>query len=147
MTAVVLPDSLTTIGEYAFLDCAGLKAIEIPGKVTYIGHCAFFYCYGLDEIRFCGNIPSMADFAFSTVTAKAYYPGNNATWTSDRLKGYHGSITWIPYGPAIVAEGTCGDNLTWKLDAEGTLTIFGTGASTEFASVSYVTWYEHRDAI
>ena len=147
MTAVALPDSLTTISEYAFLDCAGLKAIEIPGNVTYIGHCAFFYCYGLDEIRFCGNIPSMADFAFSTVTAKAYYPGNNATWTSDRLKGYQGSITWTPYGPAIVAEGTCGDNLTWKLDAEGTLTISGTGAMTEFASVSYVPWYEHRDAI
>ena len=28
----------------------------------------------------------------------------------------------------IVASGTCGDNLTWTLDSEGTLTISGTGA-------------------
>ena len=147
MTAVTLPDSLTTIGDYAFLDCAGLKTIEIPGKVTYIGSCAFYYCYGLDELRFCGNIPSIADFAFSTVTAKAYYPGNNATWTSDRLKGYQGSITWIPYGPATVAEGTCGDNLTWTLDAEGTLTVSGEGAMANYASATEVPWYDHREKI
>ena len=29
--------------------------------------------------------------------------------------------------------GTCGENLTWKLDDEGTLTISGTGAMTNFA--------------
>ena len=32
----------------------------------------------------------------------------------------------------IVASGTCGDNLTWKLDAEGTLTISGTGDMKRF---------------
>lgn len=26
-----------------------------------------------------------------------------------------------------VSSGSCGDNLTWELDAEGTLTISGTG--------------------
>ena len=28
---------------------------------------------------------------------------------------------------AQAASGTCGDNLTWELDSEGTLTISGTG--------------------
>ena len=32
------------------------------------------------------------------------------------------------------ASGTCGDNLTWTLDSEGTLTVSGTGAMTDYLS-------------
>ena len=32
----------------------------------------------------------------------------------------------------VVASGTCGDNLTWTLDSEGTLTISGTGEVSNF---------------
>ena len=32
----------------------------------------------------------------------------------------------------IVAQGTCGDNLTWKLDEEGTLTISGAGTMANY---------------
>ena len=33
----------------------------------------------------------------------------------------------ITASATIVESGTCGDNLTWTLDDEGTLTISGTG--------------------
>lgn len=59
--------------------------------------------------------------------------------------------------PAITASaaetsGTCGDNLTWTLDSEGTLTISGTGAMTEWEffqdKLSFnIPWYEQRDDI
>ena len=39
-----------------------------------------------------------------------------------------------PPSETIVASGTCGDNLTWKLDDEGTLTISGKGAMTEWVN-------------
>ncbi len=35
---------------------------------------------------------------------------------------------------AEVARGTCGDNLTWVLDDEGTLTISGTGDMKSYSS-------------
>lgn len=38
-----------------------------------------------------------------------------------------------------VASGECGENLTWTLDSEGTLTISGTGDMTDY---SY--WYNHK---
>ena len=47
----------------------------------------------------------------------------------------------------IVDEGTCGDNLTWTLDDEGTLTIEGTGAMTNFSSSFSVPWYKNHDAV
>ena len=47
---------------------------------------------------------------------------------------------------ATVASGTCGDNLTWTLDDEGTLTISGIG---EMPVPEYDTmpWLEYQDAI
>ncbi len=38
-------------------------------------------------------------------------------------------------------SGTCGANLTWTLDDEGTLTISGTGAMTNYSSSSNAPWY------
>ena len=41
----------------------------------------------------------------------------------------------------IVESGTCGDNLTWTLDSEGTLTISGEGEMYDWTSGSEVPWY------
>ena len=43
---------------------------------------------------------------------------------------------------AALASGTCGENLTWILDENGTLTISGTGAMT-----SPVWWNSYKDSI
>ena len=47
----------------------------------------------------------------------------------------------------VVAEGTCGGNLTWALDSEGTLTISGTGAMTDYSNDSNAPWYSSRSSI
>ncbi|MBQ9392818.1 MAG: leucine-rich repeat protein, partial [Oscillospiraceae bacterium] len=44
------------------------------------------------------------------------------------------------------ASGTCGDNLTWELDDQGTLTVSGTGPMSDY-SVDDAPWYENRDQI
>ena len=48
----------------------------------------------------------------------------------------------------IVASGTCGDNLTWELDSEGTLTISGTGSmhsySGDSSSSNKSPWYQNK---
>lgn len=46
----------------------------------------------------------------------------------------------------IVDSGTCGENLTWTLDGEGTLTISGTGEMEEFNYYS-APWSRNRDSI
>ena len=47
----------------------------------------------------------------------------------------------------IVDSGTCGDNLTWALNNEGTLTISGTGKMDDFFRYNQVPWYSSRYAI
>ncbi|GHV02137.1 hypothetical protein FACS1894211_13030 [Clostridia bacterium] len=46
---------LTSIGERAFYNCSGLTGIEIPSGVTSIGNSAFYNCSGLTSIAFGAN--------------------------------------------------------------------------------------------
>lgn len=50
---------------------------------------------------------------------------------------------------AVVESGACGENLTWTLDAAGTLTVSGTGAMEDYHI--YINkgapWYQSRDSI
>ena len=44
LTAVTLPDSLTSIGHYAFYGCSALTAVSLPDSLTSIGDYAFSGC-------------------------------------------------------------------------------------------------------
>ena len=49
---------------------------------------------------------------------------------------------------AVVESGICGENLTWTLDAAGTLTVSGTGAMEDYDGFpGYVPWYSNCDSI
>ena len=48
---------------------------------------------------------------------------------------------------SIVASGKCGDNLTWTLDSEGTLTISGTGEMEIYESTLKFPWESYRDNV
>ena len=45
LTAVKLPDSLTSVGKYALYDCPGLKEVTVPASVDTIGERALGFCY------------------------------------------------------------------------------------------------------
>ncbi|MBQ7961765.1 MAG: leucine-rich repeat domain-containing protein [Clostridia bacterium] len=44
-------------------------------------------------------------------------------------------------------SGTCGDNLTWTLDSDGTLTISGTGPMEDYPGWSDTPWFSAKDNI
>jgi len=55
LTSVTIPDSVTSIGSGAFSGCAGLTSVTIPSTVMSIGGSAFYGCYSLAEIRYEGT--------------------------------------------------------------------------------------------
>ena len=50
LTTVVLPACVTNIGAYAFYNCSKLKNINLPNGVMAIGSSAFYGCSSLEEI-------------------------------------------------------------------------------------------------
>ena len=49
--AIIIPDSVTSIGDNAFAWCTGLTSVTIPNSVTSIGDEAFSGCSGLTSLK------------------------------------------------------------------------------------------------
>ncbi len=64
VTSVVIPDSVTNIGDYAFCQCSSLLNINIPDGVTNIGDYAFGYCSSLESITIPESVKMIGSFAF-----------------------------------------------------------------------------------
>ena len=61
---IVIPDSVTSIGDYAFGDCSSLSSVVIPDSVTSIGAWAFFCCSDLADIVIPNSVTRIGDSAF-----------------------------------------------------------------------------------
>jgi hypothetical protein len=64
LTQINLPNTLTSIGEYAFYGCWGLSQITLPDALTSIGGGAFSGCTGLTQITFPANLTVIGAVAF-----------------------------------------------------------------------------------
>ena len=59
LTYIAIPEGVTSIGEYAFNVCLSLTSITIPKGVTSIGYGAFGNCSSLTTITIPEGVPSI----------------------------------------------------------------------------------------
>ena len=64
MKDVVIPNSVTSIGYYAFINCSSLISVTIPNSVTSIGSSAFSGCNGLTSVIIPNSVTSIGSDAF-----------------------------------------------------------------------------------
>ena len=64
LSEIVIPSSVTSIGDFAFYSCDSLSEIVIPSSVTSIGDGAFYGCDSLSEIVIPSSVTSIGDGAF-----------------------------------------------------------------------------------
>ena len=108
---MIIPDSVTNIGNYAFYGCYHLTSVTIPDSVTRIDMYAFADCLGITSVYFLGNAPSIVENAFSDVNATVYYPAGNATWTNKVRQNYGGTLTWEAFSSVATSGDFTGDGL------------------------------------
>ena len=64
ITSVVIPPSVTEIGERAFSGCSSLSSVEIPPSVTEIGAGAFSGCKSLSSVEIPSSVTEIGAGAF-----------------------------------------------------------------------------------
>jgi uncharacterized repeat protein (TIGR02543 family) len=62
---IILPDTLTSIGDFAFSSCTNLTSLDIPDGVISIGKFAFTYCTNLTSIITPNSVTSIGQYAFN----------------------------------------------------------------------------------
>ena len=86
VTSVVIPNGVTSIGDYAFAGCARIESVTIPDSVTSIGKEAFSYCEGLKTIDIPNSVTTIGEDAFECCTGlKSAKLSDNLNSISDRM--------------------------------------------------------------
>lgn len=65
VTALTIPGSVISIGDYAFGACHYLKTVTIPAGVKSIGPGAFFHCDGLEKLTFSTGLSTIGEQSFA----------------------------------------------------------------------------------
>jgi len=66
LTSVTIPNSVTNIGQDSFFGCNGLTSVTIPDSVTSIGQSAFEECSNLSSITIPDIVTSIGEMVFTS---------------------------------------------------------------------------------
>ena len=61
----IIPNTVHSIGEYAFAGCSGLTSVEIPESVSMIDEYAFYQCENLTSLEISESVGFIRGFAFA----------------------------------------------------------------------------------
>lgn len=64
--SVVLPDGVSTLGNYAFNKCASLATVSLGNSLTAIGNYAFSDCEKLESVTFGSALETIGERAFAS---------------------------------------------------------------------------------
>ncbi len=93
-----VPKGVARIESWAVSDTSGLTAVLLPDTLTSIGEGAFCWAEELREIWFLGESPDFDPNAFLEAYINAYYPAVlTQYWPTSVRQNYGGQVGWVPY--------------------------------------------------
>ena len=125
-TSVDVPDSVTTIGDYAFWSCTSLTSVTFGSEVASIGASAFYGCISMASMTFEGNAPTLGmDWALNVpATMVVYYYAGATGFTTPTWNGFPcypiGKASIVVSKTANVTEAGLGDVIGYSIVVNNT---------------------------
>lgn len=117
MTSVVIPNGVTSVGYKAFFRCQSLTAVIIPNTVTSIGGDAFYNCTGLTSVHI-SDLAAWCNVSFTNGAANPLSKAHNLYLNGDLVTNLiiPNSVSRIGgnafWGCTSLTSVTIGDNVT-----------------------------------
>ena len=106
LTSIIIPESVTGIGDYAFQGCSSLTSVIIPESVTSIGEFAFSGCSGLTSITIPNSVTSISYQTFCDCSALTSVTiPNSVTFIGGKAFYCCSSLTSITIGNGVTFIG------------------------------------------
>ena len=106
LTEYAIPDSVTTIGGYAFCECDRLTSVTIGDSVTSIGYMAFISCSRLTSITIPDSVTAIGDYAFYGCTSLTSVTiGDSVTTFGNYAFSYCYSLTSVTIDDGVTTIG------------------------------------------
>lgn len=95
LTSVQIPDSVTQLGMFTFLNCTSLTAITIPSSVTKIAEYAFYACTALTTVTIQTGLTQVGTMAFYLCDSLSdvYYTGTESDWSAISISTGNDALT------------------------------------------------------
>lgn len=101
LTSLTLHDHVTDIGEWAFYYCNGLTELELPKSLISIGGYAFCVCDGLTELRIPDSVTEIGKYSLGCSNMETLYVP--ASWKTKYVEGHFWrTYAGVPKGCKVV---------------------------------------------
>ena len=142
LTSYTIPDSVTTIGKYAFKYCYSLTSITIPNSVTTIGESVFFGCSSLANVTLGDSVTTIGFAAFAGCGITSITIPDSVTTIGDRAFYNCNSLASVTIPDSVTTIGDCAfyycDSLT-SITIPNSITTIGAGAFYYCSNLTSIT--------
>lgn len=141
LSSLVLRGSVRSVGDYACYGCVSLSNLMISSGLERIGDYAFYGC-AVGQIMLPTTVREIGPSAFLNCAklTDIYFPSTLEAWTAI---GYRTACRVHLVGGETLYVSFLSDTVLWKLDEEGTLTVWGDGAMPDESADAGAPWAGH----
>ena len=111
----IIPNSVTSIGEYAFYHCSELTSVTIPNSITSIDKASFYGCEGLTSVTIPNSVTSIGEYAFDYCSRLTSVTIPNSV-TSIGYRAFYGCSRLTKLVSLAIEPPTCGNGAFKEVD-------------------------------